>query len=570
MGARVKILSLLFLLIALGIYYKLFYWQIIRGKDLANQSRGQYQASEYIPGARGSIFASDGSLLVGPRGVWTLFAIPKELSQGGKSVAEKIAPFFTESEEDRQATLVEIDRIDALLSKSELNWVPIRRRVDRETKVRIESLKIDGLGFEQDEGRIYSEASSAAQLLGFLGKDERGENLGYFGLEGEYDIALSSKPGFKIQEKDARGIPILLGNAKEVSSTTGVSLATHIDKSIQFILEKKISEGIEKYGAKESVAIVMNPKDGAILAMASFPSYDPIRYWEFGDEYFKNPAISSIFEPGSIFKILVMAGGLDTGVIKPETKCDICEGPLKIDKYLIETWDKKYQADATMTDVIVHSNNVGMTFVSQKLGADSLYDYLHRFGIGEATGIDLQGEVSGSLRERGSWNIVDLAVAGFGQGISVTPIQMLGAVSAIANDGELVRPQVVDKLVLGGWQEDIRPEIGDKVISKKTADEITSMMVEAAKNGEAKWTNTPGFSVAGKTGTAQIPIAGHYDEEKTIASFVGFAPAQDPKFVMIVTLREPASSPWASETAAPLWYSIAKDLFIHFGIQPEG
>jgi cell division protein FtsI/penicillin-binding protein 2 len=303
--------------------------------------------------------------------------------------------------------------------------------------------------------------------------------------------------------------------------------------------------------------------------MSSFPSYDPSNYQDYGDSYFKNPAVTDTFEPGSIFKVLVMAAGLDSGVIEPDTKCDICDGPLKVDKYYIETWNNEYRKDSTMTDVIIHSDNVGMAFVGQKLGADSLYDYLSSFGIGELTGIDLQGEATATLREKGTWNIVDLSTASFGQGVATTPIQMITAVSALANDGVLVRPQVVDRLLWSGWDEDIEPEIKRRVISKKAADEITQMMVEAAKSGEAQWTHLSGFKVAGKTGTAQIPISGHYDQEKTIASFVGFAPYDDPKFVMLVTLREPQTSPWASETAAPLWYSVARDLFIHFGIQPE-
>jgi cell division protein FtsI/penicillin-binding protein 2 len=210
-----------------------------------------------------------------------------------------------------------------------------------------------------------------------------------------------------------------------------------------------------------------------------------------------------------------------------------------------------------------------MVFVSQKMGSDKLYDYLQAFGVGEATGIDLQGEANSSLREKTTWSIVDSAVASFGQGVAVTPIQLVTAVSAIANNGILMTPQVVDKLEGEGWDQDIKPQKIRQVISEKSAKEMTAMMVEAAKNGESKWTHLQGFKVAGKTGTAQIPIAGHYDDEKTIASFIGFAPYDDPKFVMLVTLRQPTTSPWASETAAPLWYSIAKDLFVQYKIQPE-
>ena len=362
----------------------------------------------------------------------------------------------------------------------------------------------------------------------------------------------------------------MLGASQESPAVGGVNLLTHIDKSIQIVTEKKLTEGIARYGAKSGLAAIMNPKTGGIVAMSSFPSYDPLKYWEFSEDFFRNPIISDSFEPGSIFKPLVMAAALDSGVVTPDARCDICAGPVKVDKYEIATWDKKYRADATMTDIIVHSDNVGMTFVAQKLGADRLYDYLEAYGLGKKTGIDLQGEVDSFLRKKATWNIVDLATAGFGQGIAVTPIQMLQGISVIANKGLKVGPpQVVDKIVKDGWEEDIKPEMGKRVISQKAANEMTEMMVKAVKNGEAKWTAAKGFKIAGKTGTAQIPVSGHYDENKTIASFIGFAPADDPKFVMLVSLTEPTSSPWGSETAAPLWFSIARDIFPYLGIQPE-
>ena len=302
--------------------------------------------------------------------------------------------------------------------------------------------------------------------------------------------------------------------------------------------------------------------------MASYPSFDPKKYNEYGDTFFKNPVISDTFEPGSIFKVIIMASALDAKAVKPDTVCDICSGPLKVDKYEIETWDRKYYPDSTMVEVIVHSDNVGMAFVGQKMGADTLYDYLDRFGIGKETGIDLQGEVALPLRKKGDWNIVDLATASFGQGVAVTSIEMIRAVAAVANDGMMPTPFVVSALKGEGWQEEIKSKT-EKVISETAAEEMTAMMVNAAENGEAKWTSLRGFSVAGKTGTAQIPIAGHYDPKSTNASFIGFSPAESPKFIMLVTLNKPQSSQWASETAAPLWYSIAKDLFLYFGIQPQ-
>ena len=569
METRIRFVSLFFLIGYVLLSGRLFFWQVIKGKELSARAREQYQIGKSIAAPRGNILAKDATWLAARGEAWQVYASLPDLHESPRKIADKLAPFFVEDPDNREQLLVEVDRLISLLSRQEVVWVPLKHKISPEVKKNIEALVINGIGFEREEMRVYPEASSAAHLLGFVGKDSEGEDIGYFGLEGFYNLSLSGKPGFLTRERDARGLPIGIGDSSEILAIKGVDLLTHIDKTIQFTLEEKLLDGIEKYGAKGGMAIVMDPKDGAILGMSSYPAYDQAQYWQFGDEFFKNPAVSDAFEPGSIFKILIMAAALDADVVEVDTKCEICDGPLKVDKYYIKTWDNEYHPDQTMLDVIVNSDNVGMAFVGQSLGADKLYDYLDNFGIGKLTGIDLQGEVSPKLREKGSWNIVDLATASFGQGVAITPIQMIRAVAAIANDGVLATPQVVDKILGYDWREDIRPILGERVISPDSANEMTAMMVEAAKSGEAKWTHARGFKVAGKTGTAQIPIAGHYDDEKTIASFVGFVPADDPKFVMLVTLREPTSSPWASETAAPLWYTIAKEFFVFFGIQPE-
>lgn len=565
-------MKIFFVLAVFGVVGRLFYWQIYKGKQLSVKARNQYQQGALLTANRGNILSSDATWLAASGEAYLAFASLPELTKSPSEIAEKLAPFFVDPSEEpdgRQEFMVEIDRIKALLGRHDVVWVPLRQKVTPEIKKNIQALGIEGIGFEEQQMRVYPEASSAAHLLGFVGKDEEGADTGYFGLEGYYDLPLSSKPGFFSREADAAGTPILFGSSKKISAVSGVDLLTNIDKTVQFSVEDALLKGIEKYGASGGVVIVMNPKTGAILAASAFPSYDPSSYSEYGNEYFKDPAISFSFEPGSIFKVLVMAGALDAGAVTPETKCDICSGPVVVDKYTIETWNKVYNPDASMVDVIVHSDNVGMVFVAKTLGADRLYDYLDAFGIGKLTGIDLQGEMSPKLREKGTWSIVDLATGGFGQGVAVTPIQMVKAVAAIANDGILVTPRVVSKIIGDDWEEEVKPAPGERVISEKTASQVTAMMYEAAKKGEAKWTYLRGFKVAGKTGTAQIPISGHYDEEKTMASFVGFAPYDEPKFVMLVTLTQPTSSPWASETAAPLWYSIARDLFPYFGIQPE-
>lgn len=569
MQLRIRLLTVAFFLVFIALVVKLFSWQILKGKQLAIAARNQYQTGQAISAPRGNILASDSSWLVARGDAWLVYASLPDLRNSPKNIAQELAPFFVADKTDQQGLLDEIDRLTKLLSTKDVVWIPLQHKVSSGVEKSIEALAIPGIGFEPEETMIYPEASAAAQLLGFVGKDKDGNDQGYFGLEGYYNLVLSGKPGFLGQEKDASGKPILLGDSTQISAISGVDLVTHIDKTIQLAAEQKLKEGIETYGASGGSVIVMDPFSGAILAMSSFPSYDPVKYSQFDTSFFKNPVISSSFEPGSVFKIVVMSSALDAGVVTPDSRCDICTGPLKVDKYYIETWDGKYHPNSTMTDIIVNSDNVGMSFVGEKMGADKLYDYLNKFGIGQLTGIDLQGEETPQLREKGTWNVVDLATASFGQGIAVTPIQLIRAAAVIANGGKLVTPQVVGALQGDGWKNDIKPQLDGRVISEKAAKEMTTMMVEAAKNGESKWTDTPGFRVAGKTGTAQIPIAGHYDPQNTIASFIGFAPYDNPKFVMLVTLQQPKTSQWASETAAPLWYSIAKDLFVYFGIQPS-
>lgn len=576
MENRLTLLKIFFIVFALCLVGRLFYWQAIRSDYLSAQAYDQHQSSSEISAPRGNILARDGTWLVATSDAWLVYVNTHLLDQKPKIVASMLAPLFiykddiNEEEDIDEKDLIsdEADRLENLLDREGF-WIPLKQKVNEDTKKQIQDLDIAGIGFEKQEARTYPEASNAAQLLGFVGKDDDGADKGYFGLEGFYDLPLSGKPGFMKRESDARGIPILFGNSQEVSAIQGGNLITNIDKTVQLIVEDKLRKGIETYGAVSGKIIVMNPQTGAIMAMASFPSYDPRKYWDYSDELFKNPIISDAFEPGSIFKPIVMASGLDAGVVTPDTICDICDGPYKVDKYYINTWNSQYFPNSTMTDVIKHSDNVGMTFVSNQLGSDRMYDYLSKFGFGRLTNIDLQGEAKPILREKGTWNIVDRATTSFGQGIAVTPIQMISAMAIIANGGVQVQPQVVDKIESGDWEYDIPPQRGERVISEQAAKQMKQMMVTAVNEGEAKWTILKDYTIAGKTGTAQIPVAGHYDAEKTNASFIGFAPVEDPQFLMLVTLQEPSSSPWAAETAAPLWFNIAKTVFPYLGIRPD-
>ena len=399
----------------------------------------------------------------------------------------------------------------------------------------------------------------AAHLLGFVGSDADGRDKGYYGLEGYYHLELSGRPGVVRQEQDALNQPILSGDYWTQTKRDGRDLKLNLNKSLQFLAESKLKASLERYGAKAGSVTVMDPNSGAILAMASLPAYDPIKYSRFETKLFANPVVADAFEPGSIFKVLVMAAALDSEAVKPETNCDICDGPVKIDKYTINTWNNEYYPDSNIIDILVHSDNVGMVFVGQKLGLPKFLDYFKRFGMTQRTGVDLEDELIPEPRADANWTYVDLATASFGQGFLATGMQLLTAVSAIANGGELVEPHLVERAA----------KIKHRVIRPETAAVVRDMMVAAAKSGEAKWADIQGYKIAGKTGTAQVAVGGKYEAEKTNASFIGFAPADKPKFAMLVTLKEPSSSPWASETAAPLWFSLAQDLLNHFNVLPQ-
>lgn len=578
MALRLKIVSIIYGTVVLAVLVKLFHWQIIKGSELSLQARSQQTSSEKISAHRGEILSSDGTAIASTREAWLLHANPSQVEESAKSIAETLAPIFVEQPQEaspeaqamyKQYLSNETNRITELLSDREMVWVPIKSKLTTGVKNNIAEMNILGLNMERQEARFYPEGSAAAHLLGFVGKDDAGNDKGYFGLEGYYQLSLAGKPGFRVREANALGAPILVGSGREMSASEGVNLVTTIDKTVQLLAEKELNKGIEKYGAKAGTVIIMNPKTGGIMAMASAPSYDPEKYYNYNDELFRNPSIADSFEPGSIFKPIVMAAGIDAGVVEPSSVCDICSSAYKIDKYFIRTWNNEYHANSTMTDVLKHSDNVGMVYVGNKLGIDKLHQYLVDFGFGSQTGIDLQGEMTPVLRSRESWSVVDLATAAFGQGVAATPIQIVRAIGALANEGKILVPKVVAALSLDGWNEELPVVEGRQIISKETAEKIVGMMEVAAEDGEAKWAIPKGFRIAGKTGTAQIPVEGHYDEDKTIASFVGFAPANDPKFVMLVTLREPESSQWASETAAPLWFGIAKELFRHLNIRPE-
>lgn len=563
---RVKILILNFCLFAFLIVVRLFYWQILQGEKLSAQAESQYFVEKETRSPRGEILSRDGFPLVTNKPSYTVYVTIKK-DGSDSQMAEKIAGILATDEQSEPKILEEMKK--RLAVSRNLVWVALARGLDREARNEIEKLSLEGVGFEEEQVRNYPEGSMSAQLVGFFGKDVQGQDKGYFGLEGYYDRELRGVPGKIKQEKDAFGLLIPIGLNYEEKSTAGRNLILHLDRGIQYITEEKLKNGIEKYGAVAGSVVIMDPKTGGIIAMAAFPNYDPKSYGRWHQELYSNPIVAQTYEPGSTFKVLVMASGLDSGSVGQNDLCDICSGPRTIGEYTIRTWNDKYYPRSSLSDILQHSDNVGMVFIGDKLGKQKMYDYLTNFGIGSLTGIDLEEETIAEIRPPDKWSEIDLATISFGQGIAVTPIQMVTAVSVIANGGALLRPHVVKEISTENKIIEIPVEKIRSVISRKTALIIKEMMVQAVDRGEAKWAAPKGYRIAGKTGTAQIPIAGHYEAEKTIASFIGFAPADDPKFVMLVTLREPKTSQWGSETAAPLWFDIAKDIFKIWGIAPQ-
>ncbi len=573
---RINFLLGCFLVFGCLIIARLYYWQVIAGEELAAAAEGQHQVSFEIPAKRGQILASDGFPLATAEEAYLVFASLPDLQENPSEIASKLAPILTDTEEatpggkidSQEALLIMEELLKERLNRTDLNWVPLKHKVSRETREEVEKLLIKGIGFEEEQRRSYPEGSSSAHLLGFVGQDINGRDKGYFGLEGYYDLELRGRAGVVRRERDASGRPILVGQFQDEEQHHGRDLLTTIDRSVQYIIEEKLAKGLERYGASSGSVVVMEP-NGAILAMAGLPGYHPGKYQQYEKELFPNPNVAFSYEPGSTFKIAVMSAALNEKVVKPETKCDKCSSPRVINEYVIKTWNEEYFPDCTMVEVIEHSDNIGMVFVGEKLGIDKLVEYLKKFGLGEKTGIDLEDELVPNLRVDEDWRFIDLATASFGQGIALTPIQMTRIAAVIANRGKLVRPYLVKQIIGEDKTITIEPKIENEVISSATAKVMTELMINAVENGEAKWAKPPRYRIAGKTGTSQIPVKGHYDEEKTIASFVGFAPADEPQFVMLVTLREPTSSPWGSETAAPLWFDIAKELFDYYGVLPE-
>jgi cell division protein FtsI/penicillin-binding protein 2 len=547
----------IFVFVFVVIIGKLFYWQVVEADSLSQLGQSQYGSIVELHPKRGEIHTSDGFPIASNALTYLVFANPREVAHKNE------ASLALSSLLDSDAA-----SLSARLTSPGF-WVSLKSHVPSSIKDAISKLTIPGIGFQEDYARFYPEASMAAQLTGFVGKDENGEDKGYFGLEGYYDRQLRGKAGKAIQIHDALGRPILSQLNDNAQAQDGRTLVLHIDRAIQFLIEQKIKEGVEKVGATSGMVGIMDPKTGGILAMASYPSFDQRSFWEYTAALYKNPFISDLYEPGSTVKPLVMAGALERSLVKPDSTCPICSGPVKVGDYDIHTWNDEYFPNSSMLDIIRHSDNTGMVYVSKLMGLDAMLQNFDTFGLSSPTGIDLQGEVSSSISDRTTWYPIDVATSAFGQGISITPMELLDGFSALANNGIRMEPHVVDKIITSDNQTiTIPPKELDRPVSEKTSKVMTEMLVYTVNKGEASFARLKGYRIAGKTGTASIPVAGHYDPSQTIASFIGYAPADNPKFVMLVIINKPTTSIYGAETAAPIFFDIANNLLTYYGISP--
>jgi cell division protein FtsI/penicillin-binding protein 2 len=423
--------------------------------------------------------------------------------------------------------------------------------------------RLNGLELRPHPQRAYPEGPLASNLLGFVSREGRG----YFGIEEKYNGLLAGKP---VQV----WVPTDPNKAIDIPRVpNGTTLVLTVNRELQAAVEQILDQSLDKYGAQHGTIVVMNPRDGSILAMASSPRMDLNQFWNYSVVYQNasefDRALSMPYEPGSVIKVLTMAAALDSGTVVPSTAF-LDTGAILVGGAEIHNWDNQAWGQQDMIGCLQHSLNVCLAWVSEKMGAQTFYRYMDRFGFGHLTGIDLAGEAAGRLKVPGDgdWYPVDLATNAFGQGVSVTPIQMLAAASAVANGGRMVVPHVLYAMVRDGREYNVPPQYSGSPISADTAHTLTQMLSVSLEN-ESSSALVDGYRIAGKTGTAQIPGPFGYEVGVTNASFLGWGPVDDPQFMVYVWLERPSASIWGSETAAPTFAEVARKAVLLLNIPPD-
>jgi cell division protein FtsI/penicillin-binding protein 2 len=547
---------------------KLVYWQVVEHQKISLLAAKQHQVTFKLPSQRGKIFDRGGQLLATDIPVANVVADPSLIPQAARpQVAGSLAPLLGMTATDILKQL-----------EMPLKFEYLKHKVPKETADKISALHLAGIGLEDDSRRSYLSSvdpaapteprSLAGNLLGFVNDGGTGQ----YGLEQYYDAQLKGHDGYESTLKTGANETIVLGDVKKVLPQDGISLQLGLDSQVQFFAEKALADGVKKTGAESGSVIIMEPSTGNIIAWADYPTFDANNFGGSDAKLFTDPVVSSLYEPGSVMKVVTLSGGLQSGAITPDYTFNET-GSVSVGGYNIQDWDHKPHGNISMTRVIELSLNVGAVKVQQMEGADNFYKFLGAFGIGSLTGIDVAGEVAQPLKPLRNYYASELATTAFGQGVAVTPIEMISAINTVANGGRFVHPRVVTSTILAdGSRKDVPQDLGTQVLGTQAENDMRQMMINVVEHGSGWTTKVDGWQnqIAGKTGTANVPEGGKYTD-KVISSFVGFMPANNPRFTMLVIMRNPKGDTLAQEgtfTAAPLWKNIAQQIMVQWQVTP--
>ncbi len=556
---RRRILSLFagFLMFCLAIGYRIFSFQVVRSQTLSEQAVAFRLQDTPVQAQRGNIYDARDIELATNVPADTVSAIVNQLVNP-RQTAQLLSPLIGRTSDD----------IYAAITQPGKEWVVLQRQLSTDASQKITDLKLPGLVLQSEPRRIYPMGDFASQVLGFVNYQGQGS----YGIEGAYNKTIGGTPGKLIGERDGSGNVIALAKSVWDPPINGADVTLSLDASVQWIIEKALDQAMAVQQAAGGTIIVQNPKTGEILGMANRPSFDPNSFDTVTNaSLFDNPAISTAYEPGSTFKTLTMSLGLETGVVTPNTVHN--GGPYKIIPGGAEVHNALNVdfGPETMTQVLQHSSNLGAMWVTELVGEDRFYRGLVSFGIGQPTGIDLQGESAGILPLPGQsdWSEANFYTSAFGQGLAVTPIQLVNAASVLANGGILMTPHVAKTIKdSNGQVKAIDPKPVHRVISEQTSKTITQMLTIVMNTTYVKY-SVPGYDIAAKSGTAQIPSpSGGYDPNATIGSLLGYGPSDDPQFVLLVKIDRPKNTPWGESAAGPVFKQIFQQLFLLYGIPP--
>lgn len=556
---RLLTLFFLFIFSLLGITRQLVLIQIVEAKKYNAKARRQRMRCVELAPHRGVIYDRDRQELAVSINADTVYANPYHIEKPSTAATQLSA-------------ILKVDRKELLdkLTREECGFVYLARKIDPRKALAVEKLDLEGIGLLEENKRYYPYKNLAANVVGFVGT----ENNGLSGLELHLDKYLRGIPGQIMTEKDPLGRDIPGGYTKLTPSMDGKSAVLTVDKEIQYKAEVELNSCVEQHGAKAGSVIVMNPRSGEIYAIANTPSYNPNKYSKAKVDSYRNRAVCDVYEPGSTLKTFVIAAAMEEGIFSPDTWFHL-PGTIRVYDRVIGEAHPRPAKDYTLSDIIKYSSNVGAVTVGMKLGKESLYRYFQDFGLIEKTGIDFPGEVRGFVLSPSKWSGSTIGTVPFGQGISVTPIGLTRAYAVFANDGIIVNPYLVSRVVSGKGNIllDEKQDAGrdeKKVVSPKTAREIRYMMEKVVEEGTGKNAQIPGYRVAGKTGTAQKPKEDGrgYESGRYIASFIGFAPVEDPQVLVLVVIDEPQDVIWGGAVAAPVFKNITEFSLHHLKIQP--